>query len=190
MKTSPPQSAVKRILDATAVLYAERGPSAVTMDDIAAAAQCGRTTLYRYFKDRHSLQIAYAVREAVRLIELASFENTRRADPGEQLGQKVLAILRLVRSTPEAAQWYGSHDNDLIRGIVEAPEVVAALSEHCLSGSAATDGRTEWLIRMIHSLLLHPPASPDREKIFALNYIGPILLTANPNKVHSAERPI
>lgn len=47
-----------RILDAAALLFAERSPQDVTMDDIAKAAGVGRGTLYRRYPDRASIAVA------------------------------------------------------------------------------------------------------------------------------------
>ncbi|MEU6496901.1 TetR/AcrR family transcriptional regulator [Streptomyces sp. NPDC046984] len=59
------------ILDAAAVVLAQRGES-VSMSEVAAAAGVGRTTLYRYFPSRETLLDALARRAFAELIgELA-----------------------------------------------------------------------------------------------------------------------
>jgi len=47
-----------RILEAAALLFAERPPQDVTMDDIAKKAGVGRGTLYRRYPDRASIAVA------------------------------------------------------------------------------------------------------------------------------------
>ena len=47
-----------RILQAAERLFAERGPTGVSMDDVARAACVGKGTLYRRFGDRESLVLA------------------------------------------------------------------------------------------------------------------------------------
>ncbi|WP_433356693.1 TetR/AcrR family transcriptional regulator [Microtetraspora malaysiensis] len=47
-----------RILEAAALLFAERSPQDVTMDDIAKKAGVGRGTLYRRYPDRASIAVA------------------------------------------------------------------------------------------------------------------------------------
>jgi AcrR family transcriptional regulator len=47
-----------RILEAAALLFAERSPQEVTMDDIAKRAGVGRGTLYRRYPDRASIAVA------------------------------------------------------------------------------------------------------------------------------------
>jgi AcrR family transcriptional regulator len=48
----------RKILAAAEALFAQRGVSAVSMDDIARAARVGKGTLYRRFTDRASLALA------------------------------------------------------------------------------------------------------------------------------------
>ncbi|MFG1965972.1 TetR/AcrR family transcriptional regulator [Nonomuraea sp. NPDC049028] len=47
-----------RILEAAALLFTERSPQDVTMEDIAKAAGVGRGTLYRRYPDRASIAVA------------------------------------------------------------------------------------------------------------------------------------
>ncbi|MCA2225017.1 TetR/AcrR family transcriptional regulator [Nonomuraea aurantiaca] len=47
-----------RILEAAALLFAEKAPQDVTMDDIAKKAGVGRGTLYRRYPDRASIAVA------------------------------------------------------------------------------------------------------------------------------------
>ncbi|MEU6040844.1 helix-turn-helix domain-containing protein [Actinomadura sp. NPDC047616] len=47
-----------RILEAAALLFAEKPPQDVTMDDIAKKAGVGRGTLYRRYPDRASIAVA------------------------------------------------------------------------------------------------------------------------------------
>lgn len=48
----------RKVLDAAACLFAQRGIDAVSMDDVAAAAGVGKGTLYRRFGDRSGLAAA------------------------------------------------------------------------------------------------------------------------------------
>jgi AcrR family transcriptional regulator len=47
-----------KVLDAAERLFAERGITAVTMDDVAAAAGVGKGTVYRRFTDKGGLAVA------------------------------------------------------------------------------------------------------------------------------------
>jgi len=48
----------RRVLEAAAALFAERGVAAVSMDDVVAAAGVGKGTLYRRFGDKSGLAAA------------------------------------------------------------------------------------------------------------------------------------
>jgi AcrR family transcriptional regulator len=48
----------RRVLEAAATLFAERGVDAVSMDDVVAAAGVGKGTLYRRFGDKSGLAAA------------------------------------------------------------------------------------------------------------------------------------
>lgn len=48
----------RRALAAAAALIADAGPTAVTMEAVAAAAGIGKPTLYRYWSNRHELAMA------------------------------------------------------------------------------------------------------------------------------------
>ncbi len=72
------------ILDTTWRLAAERGPSGVTMSQVAETAGIGRATLYKYFPDVESILAAWHERQITRHIELLA--HTRdAADPADRL---------------------------------------------------------------------------------------------------------
>ena len=48
----------RRVLDAAAALFAERGVGAVSMDEVAAAAGVGKGTVFRRFGDKSGLAVA------------------------------------------------------------------------------------------------------------------------------------
>lgn len=53
----------ERIFAALSRLAAERGYDALTLAEVAAAAEVGRTAMYNYFPDKESLLLAYAEHE-------------------------------------------------------------------------------------------------------------------------------
>jgi AcrR family transcriptional regulator len=50
-----------RILDAASVLFADRGIAAVTVDDIASAADVGKGTIYNYFTAKEDIATAFLI---------------------------------------------------------------------------------------------------------------------------------
>jgi AcrR family transcriptional regulator len=88
-----------RVLEAAERLFAERGVSCVTMDDIAAAAGVGKGTLYRRFTDKGGLAVAL-LDERERELQAAMLSGPPPLGPGappiERLKAFVAAYLLLV----------------------------------------------------------------------------------------------
>jgi len=86
-QTQPPR---ERILAAARELFCARGIRAVSVDDIAGAAQTNKMTLYRHFESK-DLLIAEYVRALARDAE-AQWQAIEDAHPGDPLGQLRLWI--------------------------------------------------------------------------------------------------
>lgn len=157
--------AVERILDAAGELFAERGVDAVSMARIAAGAGCSRATLYRYFPDRPSLQLAFVQREAVQVGALVAAE--RPAD----LTDAVLAALRHVRAHPALLAWFGDRDAAHTADLAQGSEVVEAIG---LSRVADADS-ARWLVRVIVSLLTVPGADEAEERRLVERFVVPVV---------------
>lgn len=82
----------ERVLSAARRLFAERGASAVTMDELAVAAGVGKGTLYRRFADKSA--VAYALLDAA---ERALQDRLLHGSP--PLGPGAAAVDRLVAFT-------------------------------------------------------------------------------------------
>ena len=89
------RSAQDRLLDATAELVEEGGPSAATVSAAAARAGLSRMTVYRTFGDRHALLAALFNRELGGV--LASAEPARNPD---QIADLVTSVVRAINSHP------------------------------------------------------------------------------------------
>ncbi|HKW78007.1 MAG TPA: TetR/AcrR family transcriptional regulator [Candidatus Limnocylindria bacterium] len=83
------------ILDATAALVAEHGPSAVTMSQIADTARIGRATLYKYFPDVEAILDAWHARHVARHLERLTEVRDQYAKPAERL-EAVLETYALI----------------------------------------------------------------------------------------------
>lgn len=169
--------AVERILDAAAELFAERGPTGVGMNDIAAAAGCSRATVYRYFENRRSLQLAFVNREALRLAKLIRDRTANISDPEERLVTAVITALELVRSTPTLAAWFEVGGADLASELAESSEIIEAVSVAFLADVDRDAGdqtrQARWIVRCILSLLTVP--DPD-ERALIEDFVVPVLL--------------
>jgi len=94
-KTGPRRDLMEReLLERAAEIFAERGFANTTLQDIADAANVGRTTLYHYFKSKDEFLTA--------LVEDVTIQSSRRIravrqkpglSPGERLREAVLASL-------------------------------------------------------------------------------------------------
>ena len=89
----------RRVLDAAAALFAERGVEAVSMDDIVAAAGVGKGTLYRRFGDKSGLATAL-LDDRERALQAAILSGPPplgpNAEPAERLAAFVAAYLTYV----------------------------------------------------------------------------------------------
>jgi AcrR family transcriptional regulator len=90
------------ILDAAAALVDERGPTAVTMSRIAAAAGIGRATLYKYFPDVEAILLAWHERQVGRHLEQLAAVRDRPGAPGARLAAVLEAYARIVHAHPHA----------------------------------------------------------------------------------------
>ncbi|MEV0108931.1 helix-turn-helix domain-containing protein [Nocardia sp. NPDC050799] len=81
----------RAILDATAALLAERGPEAVTMDRVAAAAGVGKGTIFHRFGNRAGLLHELVAESAVTLMSAVT-GGPPPLGPGAPAGDRLLAF--------------------------------------------------------------------------------------------------
>jgi AcrR family transcriptional regulator len=171
--------ATGRILDTAGRLFIERGVTEVGMADIARAVGCSRATLYRYYPDRHSLQVAYANREALRLVRRIGPEGAS-TDPTERLLDRLVAVLGEVRRTPHLAVWFEPANLRVAAELARSAEVIDALA----TGFAGHRGAVappaarrlgRWTVRILVSLLLLPEATEADERAMLADYLVPLL---------------
>src|SRR2546421_8418409 len=82
-----------RMLDAAARLFGTQRFHEVRMEDIAAEAEVGKGTLYRYFSDKEELYLALLERASQQLVCRLREEITRMEGPRAQLEAVVAAII-------------------------------------------------------------------------------------------------
>lgn len=152
----------ERILDAAAELYARHGVHGVGMGEVARAAGYSRATLYRYYKDRRSLHIAFAQREAQRIGALVLAE-------AEDLADAVLAAVRHVREAPQLVAWFGAADAATTAEFAQSDEVIEALGLPAI-GDRDT---ARWLVRVIVSLLIVPGRDEAEERAIVERFVVP-----------------
>ena len=74
-----------RILARAAELFARKGFSAATMNDVAAASDVSKATLYHYYRDKRSLLAQIALAHVQRLEALVREVKSQRRSPADEL---------------------------------------------------------------------------------------------------------
>jgi AcrR family transcriptional regulator len=170
--------AAERILDAAGKVFAERGVGATEMSHIAQAAGCSRATLYRYFENRHALQVAYMHRQTHRVAEDVARRLQHLTDPRERLVEAVQASLAAVRGNPVLASWFTAADSARTTELAAASQVLLTRCAMPLGDPADPDvqARARWLLRVIVSLLSSPGRDADDERAMVERFVVPVLL--------------
>ena len=75
----------QRVFAAFADLLAERSFDAITMAQIAAGAEVGRTTIYHHFPDKESVVVAFATHETSRYLQRLEEVLAQAPDPAARL---------------------------------------------------------------------------------------------------------
>jgi len=175
--------AVDKILEAASQAFVDLGVSRTRMGHIAEYAGCSRGTLYRYFKTRHELDIAYINRSARLLSARLVRELAEIDDPRERLVEGVLRAVREVRDSPAMAAWFDPRASGIAARASHGSEVINALSGAFIEGlldpgrDDPTSGlRARWIVRVVVSLLTMPGESEEEERALVEQFVAPGLL--------------
>lgn len=174
--------AVERILAAAEKAFVEVGVSAAGMSQIADAAGCSRGTLYRYFKNRHELHVAYVDRAALQIVERVREHVGRIEDPQRRLVEFILGSVWEVRANPATAAWFEPGVSGLAARMGRSSEVTGALTTAFVArlfGSVGDDAegrlRAGWFVRVVVSLLGMPGESDEEERALVERFVVPAL---------------
>jgi AcrR family transcriptional regulator len=180
-----PELAAEKILDAAEKAFVELGVSAAGMAKIAEFAGCSRGTLYRYFKNRHDLHLAYINRAALATVARVHAGIAGIEDPRERLVEGILRSVREVRRNPGTAAWFELGVSGMAARMSRSSEVIETLTMAFVSellgpGKADPESRLGalWLVRVIVSLLVMPGASGAEERALVERYVAPALTAA------------
>jgi AcrR family transcriptional regulator len=170
-------AAADRILTAAEQLFAERGPTGVGMAAIAELAGCSRATLYRYFRNRRELQIAFAHREAARIVDAVEAQVADAADPTEKATQTLVRVLAEVRARPTLAAWITPESSaELVAVLRDSPLIEATAAQFTTGSDRSPDpDLARWLLRCLVSLLTLPPADDREERRLVERFVVPLM---------------
>jgi AcrR family transcriptional regulator len=181
-----PDLAVQKILDGAARAFVELGVSGAGMGEIARYAGCSRGTLYRYFKNRHELHLAFVNDRAMRLfaelhVELRDFD-----DPAEQLCEYIARSVHKVRRNPAMAAWFVPGESGNAARMSRGSEVIGCLADTFVSSlqGARHDApssaiRARWMVRVIVSLLTMPGEDEAEERVLIERFVVPAVLSSD-----------
>ena len=195
--------AEEKILEAAGRAFVDLGVSRTRMGHIAQYAGCSRGTLYRYFKTRHELHLAYVNHWARKLSAELADELRAIDDPYQRLVEGILRPVQKARATPGTAAWFEldasgitvrmSHGSELIdalaeafvEGLVRSADGLAFAPAGGGEGSALSQPeqtlreqtlRARWLVRVVVSLLTMPGESEEEERALVERFVAPGLL--------------
>ena len=159
-----PDVAALKILDGAAQAFVELGVSRAGMTEIARYAGCSRGTLYRYFKNRHELHLAFVNDRAVRLVAELRVELQEIHDPSRRLLEYIVRSVGKVRQNPSMAAWFEPSESGAAGRMSRGSEVIACLSEAFVvnlqprdsDDSSSSRLQALWVVRIIVSLLTQP----------------------------------
>lgn len=175
--------AADRILDGVRTLFLTRGPTGVSgvgMAEVAAAAGCSRATLYRYFPNRQALFVAFADREAQRVVARVWRDRGAVADPAAALLDTLVAVLAAVRGTEYLAVWFEPVNAGVVAQLADSSDAVEVLANQFVGSlrpdldPAAARRLGRWLVRSVVSLLTMP-AEPEEERELLRAFVLPFL---------------
>lgn len=160
--------AVEKIHAAAGELFLERGIDRVTVADVAARAGCSRATLYRCVGGKSELLDAVLSEAAVKVAQrvqksVEPYEGRRR------VVEAILAALAAIRADPTLAHWFrvtrsGAAD-EYLAGAPQLGRISSALT-----GLASDDESSQWIVRVVLSLLAWPLPDTAAERRLVERY--------------------
>ena len=182
--------AAQKILDGAAQAFVDLGVSGAGMGEIARYAGCSRGTLYRYFKNRHELHVAFVNDRAMRLVAELRVELQDIDDPAERLREYIVRAVQKVRCNPAMATWFEPGESGITARMSRSSEVIGRLAETFVSNlqgerrDAPSRGmRARWIVRVIVSLLTMPGDSEKEERVLIERFVVPAVLSSGDRRL-------
>lgn len=160
------ETARARLLDAAEGCFRRRGVAKTTVEDVAAAAQVSRATVYRYFPDRDALVLGVLLRDAERFLRRLQGVIDAEPDFEQAVVRGVLYTVDAVAADDNLARLFAPEASgittaiagasDALFGLVTAflrPLLQAASDEGVLRAGVDIEDGAEWILRTVLSLL-------------------------------------
>ncbi len=164
-------AARERIVDAAEHAIHRWGVARTRIDDIATEANCGRTTIYRYFGNRDNVIIEVMLRQARRLLATLVDRLATLPDTPDKIVEALVMVVDVVRRDQQLSWAFKPEDEPSpVAGMAEAlhelatstwitflrsdPTLKAALRPDVDAALAA-----EWMLRIMLSYLTFPGRS-------------------------------
>jgi AcrR family transcriptional regulator len=166
-------AARERIVDAAETAIQRWGVVRTRIDDIAAEAHCGRTTIYRYFGNRDNVVIEVVLRQARRLLGTLVDRLATLPDTPDKVVEALVLAVDLVRRDQHLSWAFRTDESpSQIEGLGDALHELATStwtlflrSDPTLSGAlrpGVDPGlAAEWILRIMLSYLTFPGRSGE-----------------------------
>jgi AcrR family transcriptional regulator len=168
----PVDATHERILDGAMRAVAQHGLAALAMRDIGRAAGVARGTVYRYFPNREALLDELMRREGARFIQ---HWRSKLAEAPEGEARLLVAFAypaRFMRDLPMLQKLIVTDAEYVLRAIRDNQAVIHATVAELMGpiladndlvkrGVMSIDQVTDWMVRMMVSLLLFPTSDPE-----------------------------
>ena len=178
-------TAAQKILDGAAQAFVDLGVSGAGMGEIARYAGCSRGTLYRYFKNRHELHLAFVNDRAMRLVAELRTELEDFDDSTEQLCEYIVRSVQKVRQNPAMSAWFEPGESGMTARMSRGSEVIDSLAGAFVSKlldhsevAPQLDLRASFVVRVVISLLSMPAESEEEERELIERFVVPAVLEA------------
>lgn len=162
--------AVERIYAAAAELILERGFQRISVDEVAERAGCSRATLYRYVGGKKAIQGGVISRA----VDAVALEVSAAVEPleGEQrVVEAVLASVRAIRANAAVSAGFASARGKGMDEYLMSSPLLGESAKH-LAGLGAGDETSQWVVRIVLTLLAWPLADEESERRMVESFIG------------------
>lgn len=177
-----------RLLEAAALLVAERGADGITMEEVAAAARVGKGTVFRRFGDRTGLLTAL-LDHSEKKFQAAFLGGPPPLGPGAPPVERLRAFgLAMLRRTADELELQLAAEADAGRRFTTAPRRVQRHHVTLLLREAVPDADCELLAHalmaqldpaLVHHLVRQCGMPPERLEAAWTDLVGRITGSAN-----------